>query len=262
MKVTRLGPPLPILNSGLGPNAGSRIPSGGLDLQVLTSNGSNGRYWGENVARITANGSNTLLGPYVNFASGSNIAFAASSNTLTIIGTGTSSGGGGSGGTLTQAYVGYNTVGASYEAATAGRVFAKKVTLANPALLTDIEVYIKITADVDAGQWFAFLWDDNGSGTAPKHLLLSMGVSRNLVLEETSAGPRDPRWFGIPVGRWLTAGDWWIGWQLFDTDLNIAYDTGGSDPYMVPTNPQIGDWGLWTPTNSTRTYSVRANTIR
>lgn len=92
MKVTRLGPPLPILNSGLGPNAGSRIPSGGLDLQVLTSNGSNGRYWGENVARITANSSNTLLSPYVNFAAGSNTIFSVSSNTLTIHG---QAGGGG-----------------------------------------------------------------------------------------------------------------------------------------------------------------------
>ena len=93
MKVTRLGPPLPILNSGLGGNAGSRIPSGGLDLQVLTSNGSNGRYWGENVARITSNGSNTLLSPYVNFASGSNTIFSVSSNTLTIHSTGTGGGG-------------------------------------------------------------------------------------------------------------------------------------------------------------------------
>lgn len=169
---------------------------------------------------------------------------------------------GGGGGGLTQAFVGKTTVGASYETATIARCYAKKITLANDCLLTDIEVYIKIVADVDAGQWHAFLWDDNGSGTAPKHLLHSTATARNLVLEESSTGPRDPRWFGLPIGRWLTAGDYWLGWQLFDTDLNIAYDTGGSDPYMSPSNPQIGDWGLWSSTNSTRNYSVRANTIR
>jgi len=38
------------------------------------------------VQRITSNTSNTLLNPIVNFASGSNIAFAVQSNTLTIIG--------------------------------------------------------------------------------------------------------------------------------------------------------------------------------
>ena len=44
------------------------------------------------VQRITSNTSNTLLNPIVNFASGSNIAFAVQSNTLTI--TGTAAGGG------------------------------------------------------------------------------------------------------------------------------------------------------------------------
>lgn len=86
MKVTRLGYPIPVLSSGLGLNSGGRVPPGGNDLQVLTSNGSNGRYWGENVRRITADGSNTLLSPDVNFASGSNISFSISSNTLRIHG--------------------------------------------------------------------------------------------------------------------------------------------------------------------------------
>jgi len=41
------------------------------------------------VQRITSNTSNTLLNPIVNFASGSNIAFAVQSNTLTITGAAT-----------------------------------------------------------------------------------------------------------------------------------------------------------------------------
>lgn len=96
MKVTRLGDPPFILNSGFG--YASQIPGPiGAAGTVVTSDGSNGSYWGENVARITSNGSNTLLGPFVNFASGSNITFSIASNTLTIHG----QAGGGGGNILT-----------------------------------------------------------------------------------------------------------------------------------------------------------------
>lgn len=50
------------------------------------------------VQRITANGSNILLNPSVNFAAGSNVILSASSNTITIDATG----GGGSGTFTTQ----------------------------------------------------------------------------------------------------------------------------------------------------------------
>lgn len=88
MKVTKLGAPQPILNAGPGFNAGTRIPPGGDDLTVLTSNGSNGRYWGENVARITVNGSTAAVGPYVDFANGSNTTVSVASNTIRIHATG------------------------------------------------------------------------------------------------------------------------------------------------------------------------------
>ena len=86
MTVTRLGPPVPLMNAGLGYS--SQLPSGGISGQVITSNGSNAVYWGENIARITANGSNSnpLVGPFVNFSAGSNIIFSWSSNSLTIAG--------------------------------------------------------------------------------------------------------------------------------------------------------------------------------
>lgn len=79
MKVTRLGPGKPLLSL-------SGLLSGGPSGQVPTANGSNSVAFGSNVAIITANGSNALVGPYVNFASGSNIIFAVASNTLTIHG--------------------------------------------------------------------------------------------------------------------------------------------------------------------------------
>lgn len=61
--------------------------------QVPTATGSNSWAWASNVARITSNTSNALLGPFVNFQNGSGIAFSVASNTLTIA----ASGSGGSG---------------------------------------------------------------------------------------------------------------------------------------------------------------------
>ena len=96
MKITRLGPSVPILNSStLGSSGGTLV--GGIAGTIPTANGSNGWSWAENVARITSNGSNIVAGPYVNFAAGSNMTFAVTSNTLTIHG---SAGGGGSSGGL------------------------------------------------------------------------------------------------------------------------------------------------------------------
>jgi hypothetical protein len=82
MKITRLAATRPLLSlTGLlAGSSGGVGPSG----QVPTSSGSNSVAWGSNVAVITSNGSNALLGPFVNFASGSNITFAVASNTLTI----------------------------------------------------------------------------------------------------------------------------------------------------------------------------------
>ncbi len=93
MKVARIRrESQPILRHGLGTT--TIIPPGGSGGTVPTSDGSNGIYMGPNVATITANGSNLVQGPFVNFASGSGITLAVSSNTMTITGTG---GGGGSG---------------------------------------------------------------------------------------------------------------------------------------------------------------------
>jgi hypothetical protein len=93
MKITREDRtrPLVTLTSGTSGSGGSggQVPPG----QVIVSNGSNGgTSWSSNVAIITANGSNQLTGPFVNFQSGSGISFSTSSNTLTISATGGGSG--------------------------------------------------------------------------------------------------------------------------------------------------------------------------
>jgi len=93
MKVTRLGQATPLLSAtSLGGSGGTLDPVVGGGL-VPTASGSNSWSWGSNVSLITANGSNSLIGPFVNFAAGSNITLAVSSNTMTIAGTGGGGGG-------------------------------------------------------------------------------------------------------------------------------------------------------------------------
>lgn len=175
---------------------------------------------------------------------------------------------GDAGGSITQAYVGKNAVGASWEAGGGSLVKAKKVTLAEARLMTDIEVHIRGSAGDGADIWLS-LWDDNGSGTAPDHLLAYLaGGANNVILLDADGSGSDGRWFSLGLGRWLTAGDYWIAFTLTDGDLDIAYDTGGSDRSHGYAAGQFGlDWGFtnasWAAdANTTRDYSIRANTIR
>ena len=93
MKLTREGKTRPLISLTSYSTGSGDAPSG----HVIVSTGSNGgTAWGSNVSHIYANGSNHVLGPFVNFAAGSNITLAVSSNTLTITSTG-----GGSGSSLT-----------------------------------------------------------------------------------------------------------------------------------------------------------------
>lgn len=87
---TQIGRTFPLITAtGLGGTGGSvdgtqpdgQWPGSG---QVPTASGSNTWAWASNVAVIYSNTSNALLGPFVNFNSGSGVTFAASSNTLTI----------------------------------------------------------------------------------------------------------------------------------------------------------------------------------
>jgi len=84
VKVTRFGdlaqPAHSSVSIGGTPVGGT--PSGGG--QTIISTGSNTATWQNVVQTITSNSSNILLGPFVNIASGTGLAFAVSSNTLTV----------------------------------------------------------------------------------------------------------------------------------------------------------------------------------
>src|SRR5574338_1026425 len=66
--------------------------------------------------------------------------------------------GGGGGGGLTQAYVGYNTVGGTSVAPTDYDHVVQKITLANDCLLASIDVYIKNNSAGNAGNFDVLLY--------------------------------------------------------------------------------------------------------
>jgi hypothetical protein len=161
-------------------------------------------------------------------------------------------GGGGGGGGTTQAYVGYNTVGGSVETLTTNRQYMKQIVLANDCLLTSIDVHIKGDA-TNVFWWTVAVCEDNAGefGNVVSDLPLP---GTNVFLNTTF------RWFSSPMGVWLPAGTYWIGF-LSTAAVQIHYDTGGSDRYHDH-GQYIADGDRAAQTNSTRKYSIRANTIR
>lgn len=179
---------------------------------------------------------------------------------------GAGAGGGGGGGALVQAYAGYNVVGGTSEAVVDNRVYMKKITLANNCLLTDIEVHVQAnlsgpTASISA----AVIADNAGS---PREVIAYCHNSPNSIVPDHTATNNDglARWIGVSIGKWLTAGDYWIAVADFDddaaTDLLIFKDGSGADRYYGSGGNWFADAGFYTVTTTTNRYSIRANTIR
>lgn len=97
MKITRLGPVRAVsttstlggggggIDGGTGTGGSTMPPGSGT---VPTATGSNTWAWASNVGAITANGSNAVLGPFVNFNGGTGVTISVSSNTLTFAASG------------------------------------------------------------------------------------------------------------------------------------------------------------------------------
>lgn len=170
-------------------------------------------------------------------------------------------------GAITQAYVGYNTVGGTMEAVVARRVYMKKVTLANACLLTSVEAYVDggtLTDQVDSlsGALFA---DNAGS---PREIIAYCNNVGGTLLPDSingAGGHQNPRWLAIPIGKWLTAGDYWLSVAALEasiTGLRIAKDGSGTDRYYASGGDWWADSGFYSVTTTTDRYSIRANTIR
>lgn len=163
-----------------------------------------------------------------------------------------------SGGALTQAYAGRTTVGASWESMTTRRVLMKKITLANDCLLTNIEAHVRAPTSTPVNHVGFALFADN-AGTPRDLLAYTAPVLDTLAITNPNA-----RWMSGAMGRWLTAGDYWIAVYCWETTttLEIAYDATGSDRHYTAGGNWISDAGFTAITTGSNDYSLRANTIR
>jgi len=164
---------------------------------------------------------------------------------------------GGSGG-LAQSFLGYNTIGGTWTATAANRHYVKKVTLATDGLLTSIDIYIRSNADATTLLTPVLTTDASG---VPDHLIIRAAVA-STVFQETSSGAQPGRWVAMPIGAWLTAGDYWIGFWCSSTGLDIANDGSGSDVFWT----SAGQYVSGTYYNSGKTtgsvkYSIRASIL-
>lgn len=165
---------------------------------------------------------------------------------------------GGGGGGLTQAYVGYNTAGGSDENVTNLRVYAKKVTLASDGLLSSVEAYMSSDDNVNTLRAAVFA-DSGGTPTT----LIAVNTTQTQKHHFYNGTAPVKRWIALAVGKWLTAGDYWIAIQTVKGGgtWNLAYDATGSDRYYGAGGDWISDWGRYAATTTGNSYSIRASVI-
>ena len=172
---------------------------------------------------------------------------------------------------LVQQYLGENTTGNLYAAMTQYKVWALKITMAKAGLLTNIEALIRNASSGTDDQAHSFhygLYDDV-AGTPG---LLISGVQSGNNTEYSArfdaasgaTGDNVGRWFGLPIGRWLAAGNYWITVMNMRTSPTAElyyWGGGGTGRVYTSTGPWMSDWGFDTPTTTSDRYCIRANVL-
>lgn len=173
------------------------------------------------------------------------------------------------GGGLTQAYEGHNSIGATTETATVSRTYVKKITLAEGRLLASVDIYLKQLTAAQAFAVAGVLYDDVSG--EPVHLMAVSGDPNQAINPYRVSGVAgDARWLSMPMGVWLPAGDYWIGFRILtQAQATVYYDAaGGSDAYWDAggnsfyTDAPDTSGTVYTRNDTTRRYSIRANTVR
>lgn len=165
---------------------------------------------------------------------------------------------GGTGGGLSQSYVGYDTVGGSWAALTAGRQIVKKVTLAAAATFTSIDIYLRANVDNYTDLEMALLTDNGGV----PDLLIAVAPTSNILLSNATTGfPHGGRWVGAAIGNHVAAGDYWIGFRAGNNYFDITYDGSGSDVYWQPGALVSGYHSALAQTTGSLKYSIRASIL-
>ena len=178
--------------------------------------------------------------------------------TLSIVGsTATYTPAGGSG--PTHSYVGYNTVGGSWETAAVNEwAIAKQIVLASACWITEVEAYIQIGSAGKIASLIPALYTDSGGNPAqPFRTHPSASTASNVVgLPATT-----PMWLGTGGLGWVAAGTYWIVIRTTDgggTQLpQIAYDSGSDQTQDFP----AADFPIWGGSSASRKYSIRVGIL-
>lgn len=179
----------------------------------------------------------------------------------------TPSGGGG----MTHSYVGYNTIGASNETvAGSSTSYYKAFTPGSSGLLTSIGAYFEQTA-VDA--YFGFQVAVNLDVAGSPGALIAVGglpltntnTANFFVMEKNATPISDANWLHLPCVAYLTGGtQYWLQLLTYagGATVKIYYDAAGSDQTNANGGAAaVADGRRYTLTNSTKTYSIRADYI-
>lgn len=166
-------------------------------------------------------------------------------------------------GGLTQAYLGYNTAGGTWDTpGVNSRLYVKQVTPANNCTLISIGAYVQCGSTATSRGPAVVLYDDNAG--APGKVIADGNPYMVTILMAATT----PRWVDTPIVAQLTASTaYWIGVQTSDTGggalQQLAYDGSGSDKTANGTAAQFDDWAQYATTaTTTNKFSIRGNTIR
>jgi hypothetical protein len=168
-------------------------------------------------------------------------------------------------GALARTTVGYATIGGSNVAMAQYDHYVKQVTLATDGFLASVSIYIKGTGSGSALGVRVGVWDDVTG--APGHIRATGAVTNGAsgIFPETVNGvASDAGWLTIPIGVWLAAGTYWIGFMQTNAGgFNIYYDGSGSDRKWTAGADNIsGATTRYTITTTTNKYSIYADILR
>ena len=163
-----------------------------------------------------------------------------------------------SGGGSSVSRLGTTTPGASTEQFTDNKVIAKKITAAGTGILAAVGFYLQPRAGgaTTSGIEVA-VWSDNAA-TIGTMLAQPAPQTPNLWGPNGGTFPGYPRWHYVPVGAYVTAGDYWIGCRMETTGRDVFYDTGGSDRTYASGGNWVADGAYYAQSDTTRNYSIHA----
>jgi hypothetical protein len=168
-------------------------------------------------------------------------------------------GGGGAAGGFTQSYIGYNTVGGSFETVAAGAAasYFKTVTLASAGLLVSIDAHVK-SGGANVQNLLAAVLDDNAG--APGKVIAMGTVNGNTAINQFNVTMSTvARWVAMPVGAYLQPAAYWLC-VIIGNNCLLAFDATGADKKTAISQTWLLEADVRSATINT--YSIRGSVLR